>query len=130
MMLLSKRDLYRFGAALTVLFAARGGGAVPVPAADPLQRRLLALLSRPDSAATVGRAYLRLRPDEAEADLLVRLLAQSLSGPADLDDEAKLRRAMARSLSADFDQGRLVNVSGWLLAETEARLCALAALSA
>ena len=36
--------------------------------------------------------------------------------------------AFARQQAADFEAGRCVRVAGWYLAETDARLCAIAAL--
>ena len=94
--------------------------------------RLLSALGRPESAAVVGRRYLAGHPGEADR----RRLAESL----DLDlrrqdcdpaqaDPARLRAGITRQVRADFAHGRVVRVDGWVLSVTEARLCALAALT-
>jgi hypothetical protein len=40
----------------------------------------------------------------------------------------QLRLRMALAVSGDFESGRVLNVAGWRLAATEARLYALASL--
>ena len=67
------------------------------------------------SAAAVGEAYLSGHPQEADATLLAGALAPG----GDVRHQVR----------ADFAAGRVVRVDGWLLALTEARLCALAALA-
>jgi hypothetical protein len=94
---------------------------------------VVALLPHGRSAVAVGRAYLAARPQEAD----VERLASELELPADLPDlesQAGLATlvALAGSLSsrhrADFREGRVVELEGWVLSETELRLAALAAL--
>jgi hypothetical protein len=69
-----------------------------------------------------GKAYLAIHPDENNAGKLKAIL---------LPDEGQSHdvNAISRSLTArtanDFDAGRTVTVSGWILAATEARQCAL-----
>ena len=100
-----------------------------VTAAD----RLVAVLGRPASAAVVGRAYLAAHPAEAKRDWLAERLSADLRchdcHPA-RSDAGRLRAGLARQLRADFGQSRVVRVDGWVLSLTEARLCALAALTA
>ena len=95
--------------------------------------RLLAMLGRPDSAAAVGRAFLAGHPAEADRGRLAARLEQALRcqdcDPAQ-DRVERLRAALARQVRADFAGARVVRVEGWVLSETEARLCGLAALSA
>ncbi|HSA80812.1 MAG TPA: hypothetical protein VLE23_08300 [Geminicoccaceae bacterium] len=94
--------------------------------------RLVAVLGQPGSAAAVGRAYLTRHPDEADRDRLAAQLAAGLRSrgcdPA-RSDTARLRASLARQLRADFGHSRVVRVDGWVLSLTEARLCALAALT-
>jgi hypothetical protein len=95
--------------------------------------RLAAVFSRPASAAAVGRAYLAAHPGEAGVDRLAGELEAALrrSGcePARAD-LATLRRAAAHQIKEDFAQSRVVQVDGWVLSLSEARLCGLAALLA
>jgi hypothetical protein len=42
----------------------------------------------------------------------------------------EIRRKLAQQIQADFATARTVRLDGWLIALTEARLCALAALNA
>ena len=99
----------------------------------PAGTRLLTVLGRPDSAAVVGRVYLAGHPAEADRDRLAARLEQALRcqdcDPAQAEAD-QLRAALARQIRADFAAARVVSVDGWVLSETEARLCGLAALSA
>ena len=136
----SKRYILRLGTALAVSLGA--GRAYTLVGASAETRRsaavrhLLGVFSRPESAAVVGRRYLERYPAEADP---VRLLAaiegrlRRAAGPPSLPPldrigNARLARHIAAAVSRDFEDGRIAEVEGWLLAETEARLCALAAL--
>ena len=86
---------------------------------------LLALLSDPSGAARIGRVYLAGQPEEARRELLARRLCDALGeGP-----RSTLRERMARCARRDFTRGDTVQLSGWLVSRSEARLCALAALA-
>jgi hypothetical protein len=82
-----------------------------------------------ESAAIIGREYLKGRPGEADAEVLIELLPISpsvvqkdsyLVGPEDFSE------LLRHHIRLDFEKGHVVKVHGWLLSETEARLCALA----
>ncbi len=95
--------------------------------------RLAAVFSRPASAAAVGRAYLAAHPGEAGVDRLAGELEAALrrSGcEPNHADLATLRVATAQQIKEDFAQSRVVQVQGWVLSLSEARLCGLAALLA
>lgn len=77
-----------------------------------------------DSARRIGRAYLLRRPAEADVGVLYGRLSAGL--PLEQRTEAP---DWGRLVRADFAQGNTVFVNGWLLSRTEARLCALTALS-
>ncbi|MEW5789882.1 MAG: hypothetical protein ACOY4L_07695 [Pseudomonadota bacterium] len=84
-----------------------------------------------ESARAVGRAYLHAMPTEADADRLAELIC--MAAPADRATLARASRRELRSLlqarqRQDFAEGRTIEVQGWLLSQTEARLCAIAAL--
>jgi hypothetical protein len=86
-----------------------------------------------ESARVVGRAYLATHPDEADpARLLAAIEAAGGIGRSVARqpiDPAALARAVAEAVRDDFLDRRTVRVEGWVLARTEARLCALAALT-
>ena len=77
-----------------------------------------------DSAAHIGRAYLAKHEDERDVDVLRAHLGDLVSQSG---GDGLAERAGAR-IREDFATGRTVQVDGWLLSRTEARLCALAAL--
>jgi hypothetical protein len=72
------------------------------------------------STQDLGREYLAARPNSEAFGTIAGLLAD----PANEDETlAELRRKML----ADFTAGRIVNLSGWFVSETEG--CVFAALS-
>jgi hypothetical protein len=82
----------------------------------------------PEGARALGLRYLRDAPDEAKPELLTRLLVERLYPPPPDALDAALEARVAATVRADFAARRTVLVEGWVLAETAARLCALAAL--
>jgi hypothetical protein len=98
-----------------------------------LARSLSGFFADPESARAVGREYLELAPDEPDADAVLERLA----GPRLREWEAlaasdpdRLVQALRLQHRSDFAHERVVAIRGWVLSETEARLCALAALAA
>jgi len=93
-----------------------------------LETRLADFYGDPTAAAEIGRAYLRVTPEEQDPEVLLEALAG-----ADLDawqelarrDPAALREAVRERHRADFDAGRTVRLHGWVLSHTEVRLAAL-----
>lgn len=76
------------------------------------------LLAHEADAKIIGRAYLALRPREASPALLRDLLSFGDSP-----------EALAGQVFQDFRSGFVVSIEGWTVSETEARACALLALS-
>jgi hypothetical protein len=79
------------------------------------------------AAVHVGRTYLKSAPSERSEERLWEMVLDTPLGDApdniqDITARVRVRRAR------DFREGDLVAIDGWLLARTEARLCALAAL--
>ena len=105
--------------------SAGAGGAL-----SPLSNRLNDLFTAKESARVVGRRYLQLFPHEADPHLLTRLICRSERRYARLTrvDGPTLRDVLARQQRQDFRNRRIVTIDGWMLSETEARLCAIAAL--
>lgn len=95
--------------------------------------RVLEVLSLRDSAIHVGRSHLKHAPGEANPLLLYEKL---VTGHADLHkalagtDEQALRKVLSAQCRNDYAGGRIVTLDGWVLSVTEARICALAALTA
>ncbi|MGH3452501.1 MAG: hypothetical protein ACRDQW_17730, partial [Haloechinothrix sp.] len=84
-----------------------------------------------ESARLVGREYLRVVPAEASTRVLAARVAERLPGGFRALDTAKddrLHELVLRATLEDFRGLRTVELHGWVLARTEARLCALAAL--
>lgn len=95
-------------------------------------RRLSSLLTHRDSARIIGHEYLRVAPAEATPEVLLTLLVDRL--PAGhrtlrIASDRELREFLLLAARRDFGEGRTVEVGGWIISLTEARLCALTALS-
>ena len=76
--------------------------------------------------APLGRAYLARVPGEARRDRLESALLERI-GPE--PDPRTLGDDLRRAIVEDFTSGDTVQLGGWVLARTECRLCALAALA-
>ena len=132
---MSRRAFVQGTAALLVATTAAAVGGLALGSARPLPpaRRLASVMTHRESAATVGREVLRLRPAEANVDVLLAALAASVPDLARLlaqssDDE--LRAALDAASRRDFAEASdgLIRVQGWVASVTEARVCAIAAL--
>lgn len=123
------RRTFLVTSALALLGAARaaaGGGAPGRDAMAGLGRDVGALFGDPAAARRLGRRYLATHPNERRA---VHLWARELAGarrPWGTADE--LRRAVAQRRERDLQDGVVAIVDGWVLARTEARVCALLAV--
>jgi len=98
--------------------------------APPRGTALEVLLTTLDSGHEFGEGYLVSHPaDRDVAQLEARLLAD-YAGDVTRATRAELERFFAEQIRADFEAGRVVVVERWVLARTEARLFARAALRA
>jgi hypothetical protein len=90
--------------------------------------RLRALIPAPVSAREIGRIYLAQCPEEDGIAALTRLILSSMSldsgNVAALDRQA-LPAMVTSRVRADFEEEFTVEIGGWILSRTEARLCAL-----
>ncbi len=114
-------------ASLSVLFVGRveRGRSRRVVATDVLAQ----LLSDRTSVVRVGTAYLATAPGDADpAAAFDRMRRHGGALASALEDGSlgQVRRIAARGIREDFARGRIIKVDGWLLSQTEARLCALA----
>ena len=92
--------------------------------------RLAGLLDG-ESARVIGREYLRLVPAEASPASLAARVVERLPGGSRAVNAAsddRLHELLLGATLEDFQRLRTVELRGWVLAQTEARLCALAAL--
>lgn len=70
-----------------------------------------------DAIRELGREYLTQRPVASEVEVIAKLLADSQN------DTETLEQLRAKVL-ADFSAGRIVNLAGWFVSETEGRVFA------
>ena len=130
-MVLTRRNLLRLLASLGVVLATRPLGVLSTlgrsAGRESLGARLLRLFRSTASAAAIGRVYLQNAPQDADERRLLRLICSS-GHRWHTANTRQLRLLIALQQVEDFKQGRLARVHGWILSETEARLCALAAL--
>lgn len=130
---LSRREFLLLAAAFGAPLVPWRGilGAWPAPDGASAQTVLIGLLRRRASARVIGQAYLAATPAEAEAGRLVERITMQLEGGASALRLApdRLRTLLAARVLRDFDEGATVQVRGWILSRTEARLCGLAALT-
>lgn len=83
------------------------------------------------AARAVGQAYLRDAPQESDACILTDMIIKSgtdLMQRFDVLSEKDLIAKLRNAITEDFVSENTVQVDGWILSRTEARLCALCAL--
>ena len=127
-----RRRTFLLGAAASGLSLAwRSLGSWPCSQTPHTRSGRVAALDDEESARVVGREYLRAFPAEASRDVLTARVVEQLAGGSRLlatASDDRLRELLLRAAAGDFDDLRTVELRGWVLARTEARLCALAAL--
>ena len=87
------------------------------------------LLPHRDAARLIGWRYLAAAPEEQSTTRLRRILFDGADVDVGPEMLAHLRRLIDMKRRYDFSVGNTVVLDGWLLARTEARLCALATLA-
>ena len=70
----------------------------------------------------LGRRYLTQFPTDRDTETWIDEMREALDGA---DDDDQLRRAISTRITRDFTLGQIVEVEGWTLSRTEARLAAL-----
>jgi hypothetical protein len=123
------------GVAAVAAVVASGGWSRWSPRASAAERlaSIPATLEARASAAVVGRAYLRARPDALGPETLVTEIAARVPRVEELASSGSIdqvRAAIAEAVHGDFAALDLVRVRGWILSATEARVCGLVALAA
>jgi hypothetical protein len=93
-----------------------------------LAQKMLEIFVDPTEVAPLGREYLAITPEESTRFELLSRLTEGWQKPAQALALPALHTALREQLRVDFLAGRTLRVNGWLLARSEARLAALAAL--
>ncbi len=114
------------------LFSAGPTNASPVPESGLVD---LLIAAAPDraSATIVGEAALKEWTGQTGLDEIAAILARHLDIGNDMTMRASpgaIHKQVRRRTQEDFRLGRTLTIRGWVLAETEAQLCMLTALSA
>ena len=98
---------------------------------DDLSARLVALFHATDSARVVGLALVERSDLERSRERLVSAIAGDLGAdPSRIGEatEAELREMLAARVRQDFAEDAVVDLRGWVVSRTEARLYRLVAL--
>jgi hypothetical protein len=99
---------------------------VGAPAAEQAVERVLADMFRsPQKARALGKTYLASSPEGADPDTLRARFAAAGSPVT----PASFRLYFSNLRRQDFASNRIVVIDGWVLARSEAELCALLSLS-
>ena len=99
--------------------------------AKKLVYKLNVLMTDTATAATIGEAYLKQAPEEADAEKLANLICGTPERRAELEEATPgARRKILEELTrGDFERNDTVSIAGWVLARTDARRCALASIT-
>jgi hypothetical protein len=114
------QQLAAFLGATSAALPARAALKGVFPADPALPSVIDELIENRDSAAVIGAVYLsRIEPAPSVEELLadIHRSLQEESLPVD-------RHGLLRRIEFDFERGAIVNLNGWLLSATEARICA------
>jgi hypothetical protein len=100
--------------------------------------------NQPDDLASTGAAYFGDQAEEVRAfgEAYLRVLGRGLDdesvrvasrGALELIDHSRDQpgaiRALVKAVQRDFEQGRVVQVQGWIVSQTEAEICTISLLA-
>jgi len=90
------------------------------------QPKFLSLLCDQSTIRMLGRAYLKLKPDETNDDVLLNDMLPENSHKLFLKKQDILiaELQIEKRIKQDFDTDNIIVVQGWVLSVTEARQCA------
>ena len=81
----------------------------------------------------IGEEYLKLVPQESNQRVLLDLISAEYKGSLEREiadaGVCELRNKLRNQILSDFNNGETTIVHGWLLSNTELRMCALCSLS-
>ena len=131
----TRRDfLFRF---TTLLFSITGlAGTICNTAICPLDSTVKQVVSKlvkaafiePSSVVKLGSVYLHKYPHERNLNTLVNAIISEnteLEYVINNDKPFNIKEALKHQIKKEFEYGRVVNIDGWILSQTEARLSAL-----
>jgi hypothetical protein len=119
----SRRTLLASLGATTAVACTGGLPTVRTTEVAALDDLLRSFFTRVSDARALGAAYVMTHP--AEAGAVLRLRRSLLEGRVPRPVTA-LRQRLAADIADDFTAGRVVVLEGFVMARTEARLCACA----
>jgi len=120
----TRRRLLGLASAVAVICPLPGGAATlgeHRPTAADRTALVNSLLPNLADARQVGALYLAQAPGENDPDLLWTWLF----GAAGARNLAECRRVLAARITDDFQSSNVLTLRGWVMARSEARLCAL-----
>ncbi|WP_242117132.1 hypothetical protein [Aestuariivivens sediminicola] len=93
---------------------------------DPadLGNHALPLIWKEDILRDIGKMYLETHPKERREKKLIRLLTKDYK-----DETMSLKDHLKQNIIQDFKSKNTLIIAGWILSKTEARQCALMALT-
>jgi hypothetical protein len=96
-----------------------------------LKGLLVSIFGNRLSACAIGRVCLNALPKEENTgrEIWNKLLADALCETGPIKSPEAMRRRIANRVRRDFAKGAIIDVDGWLLSVTEARVYALISLS-
>lgn len=97
---------------------------------NQLVEKLLSAMRDRQSAVQVGKVILNERDDTFQLPNLVMSIMNNLGLSVDMLSSIKradLITRLSNRTVLDFDSGAIVDTAGWMLGQTEAQLCTLAA---
>lgn len=94
---------------------------------------LAGITGKRDAVVRLGQAYLETRPAEQDSDVLVAAIDRALAPELAADtraaaDPLQVIAALRRVVRTEYVRGEVVQVKGWVLSTTEARLYGLQAV--
>ena len=115
--------------ATAAAFVGPGCGFFGPPGIEEIGHYLAGLIRHPQAAADIGSSVLQtdaairsMSPEQLTALILRE------TGLGDVDRLDEIGRILKKRVRQDFADETVVTVNGWLLSQTEARLCALVKL--
>jgi len=85
---------------------------------------------RTDAARAIGEAYVRQLGLDTRAESIRKASLGALEVIERASSQQNAIRALGLAVRRDFQQGRSVQLEGWIVSRTEAELCALTLLPA
>jgi hypothetical protein len=126
------RRTFLLTALVGALAAAGCGDKDASPPTDTVPQWLPVAVGDVDAAARIGRAYLEASRGEHNLDTLLVAIDAALAGEpgAAAGGRRRVLSALQNAVRAEYLRGKSVNVQGWVLSVTEARVYAVLALAA